>query len=118
MTFEQIALATIAWAVLTGICYHHITWQKVKECYGMWFKKEYWTDYNTIEFCSWMAKAIIIVPGLIFGIELWYMHFLTLATSSALIWASMRKSLPTLILFNTIWICISLTIIIKHLYGV
>jgi hypothetical protein len=27
----------------------------------------------------------------------------------------MRKSLPTLILFNTIWICISLTIIIKHL---
>jgi hypothetical protein len=28
----------------------------------------------------------------------------------------MRKSLPTLVLFNTIWICISLTIIIKHLY--
>jgi hypothetical protein len=27
----------------------------------------------------------------------------------------MRKSLPTLILFNTIWICISLTIIIRHL---
>jgi hypothetical protein len=27
----------------------------------------------------------------------------------------MKKSLPTLILFNTIWICISLTIIIKHL---
>jgi hypothetical protein len=30
----------------------------------------------------------------------------------------MRKSLPTLILFNTIWICISLTIIIKHLHGI
>jgi hypothetical protein len=32
-----------------------------------------------------------------------------------LIWASMRKSLPTLVVFNTIWICISLTIIIRHL---
>jgi hypothetical protein len=34
-----------------------------------------------------------------------------------LIWASMRKSLPTLIVFNTIWICISLTIIIRHIVG-
>jgi hypothetical protein len=81
----------------------------------MFKTKSYWTDYNTIEFCSWMAKAIIIVPGLIFGIELWYMHFLTLLTSSLLIWASMRKDLPTLILFNTIWICISLTIIVRNL---
>jgi hypothetical protein len=81
----------------------------------MYFDKKYWTDYNIIEAAAWIAKAIIIIPGLVFGIELWYMHFLTLATSSALIWASMRKSLPTLILFNTIWICISLTIIIKHL---
>ena len=78
--------------------------------------KSYWTDYNVIEFCAWMAKAIIIVPGLIFGIELWYMHFLTLLTSSLLIWASMRKDLPTLIAFNTIWICISLTIIIRNIW--
>ena len=81
----------------------------------MFSSKQYWTDYNIIEFSAWMAKAVIIVPGLIFGIELWYLHFLTLTTSSLLIWASMKKSLPTLILFNTIWIVISLTIIIKHL---
>lgn len=81
----------------------------------MFSNKTYWTDYNIIEFAAWMAKAIIIVPGLIFGIELWYFHFLTLVTSSLLIWASMRKSLPTLIVFNTIWIIISLTIIIKNL---
>ena len=81
----------------------------------MFKAKSYWTDYNVIEFCAWMAKAIIIIPGLIFGIELWYMHFLTLLTSSLLIWASMRKDLPTLILFNTIWICISLTILVRHL---
>ena len=101
-----------------SLLYLIIESSKIVNRYKMYLSKEYWTDYNTIEFASWMAKAIIIVPGLIFGIELWYMHFLTLVTSSALIWASMRKSLPTLILFNTIWICISLTIIIKHLHGV
>lgn len=83
----------------------------------MFFNKEYWINYNTIEFCSWMAKAIIIIPGLVFGIELWYMHYITLVTSSLLIWASMKKSLPTLILFNTIWIGISLTILIRHYLG-
>ena len=81
----------------------------------MFFDKKYWTDYNIIEFAAWMAKAVIIVPGLIFGIEIWWLHFLTLTTSSLLIWASMRKSLPTLIVFNTIWIIISLSIIVKHL---
>jgi hypothetical protein len=108
----------IVFIIYISLLYYIIGYDRILNRYQMYLSKEYWTDYNTIEFCSWMAKAIIIVPGLIFGIELWYMHFLTLATSSALIWASMRKSLPTLILFNTIWICISLTIIIKHLYGV
>jgi hypothetical protein len=28
----------------------------------------------------------------------------------------MRKDLPTLILFNTIWICISLTIIVRNIW--
>jgi hypothetical protein len=83
--------------------------------FQMYLNRDYWTNYNIIEFASWMAKAIIIIPGLVFGIELWYMHLITLITSSLLIWASMKKSLPTLILFNSIWICISLTIILKHL---
>lgn len=78
-------------------------------------QKDYWTNYNIVEFAAWMAKAIIIIPGLLFGVELWYLHFITLSTSSVLIWASMKKSLPTLILFNTLWIIISITIIIKNL---
>jgi hypothetical protein len=81
----------------------------------MYFNNTYWTDYNVIEFFAWMAKASIIIPGLVFGIEIWWLHFLTLATSSLLIWASMKKSLPTLIAFNTIWIVISLIIILRHL---
>ena len=106
----------VTFAVFIAALYLLIGYDKILNRYGMYLKREYWTDYNIIELSAWMAKAIIIIPGLLFGIELWYMHFLTLATSSALIWASMRKSLPTLILFNTIWICISLTIIIRNLF--
>jgi len=105
----------ITFAIGIVFLYTIIGWKKVLDRYNMYFDKSYWTDYNTIELASWLAKVIIIIPGLVFGIELWYFHFLTLITSSLLIWASMKKSLPTLILFNTIWICISLTIILRHL---
>jgi hypothetical protein len=101
--------------VFIGLLYYLVGIKKITSRLLLFKTKDYWTDYNIIEFASWMAKAIIIVPGLIFGIEIWYFHFITLTTSSLLIWASMKKSLPTLIVFNTIWIVISLTIILKHL---
>jgi len=82
------------------ILYSIIGWKKIFKRYGMFLDKNYWTDYNS----------------LVFGIELWYLHFLTLITSALLIWASMKKNLPTLIAFNTIWICISLTIIIRNIW--
>lgn len=97
------------------LLYSFIGWDKIVHRYLMYKDKAYWTDYNIIEFAAWMSKAAIIIPGLIFGIEIWWLHFITLTTSSLLIWASMKKSLPTLILFNTIWICISLTIIVRNL---
>jgi hypothetical protein len=115
MTYEQILYATLFSVVGIGILYNHITWPAIKECYAMWFKREYWTDYNTVEFISWAAKAIIIVPGLIFGIQIWQFYFLTLATSAALIWASRRKALPTLVGFNTIWFWISVMVLAQHL---
>jgi len=105
----------IAFIITIIFLYSVIGWKRIFDRYRMFLLKSYWTDYNTIEFASWFAKAIIIIPGLVFGVELWYMHFLTLLTSSLLIWASMRKDLPTLIAFNTIWICISLTILVRHL---
>lgn len=110
----------ITFVLFLSALYTIVGWKKITDRILMYRDETYWTDYNIIEFAAWMAKAIIIVPGLIFGIELWYMHFLTLLTSSLLIWASMRKSLPTLIVFNTIWICISLTIIVRnliHIFG-
>ena len=105
----------ITYAVFLTALYLGIGVKKIFKRYKMFLNKNYWTDYNTIEFFAWFAKAIIIIPGLIFGIEIWQFHFLTLITSSLLIWASMKKDLPTLIVFNTIWICISLTILVRHL---
>lgn len=105
----------ITFFIFLTALYSVIGFNRIFDRYKMYLSKEYWTDYNTIEAAAWMSKAAIIIPGLILGVEIWWLHFLTLATSSALIWASMRKSLPTLILFNTIWICISLTIILRHL---
>jgi hypothetical protein len=105
----------LAFLIVIIILYSIIGWKRIFNRYRMFLNKTYWTDYNTIEFCAWFAKAIIIIPGLVFGIEIWQFHFLTLITSSLLIWASMRKDLPTLIAFNTIWIGISLTILIRNL---
>lgn len=104
-------ISLIYFVILYGV----IGFGKIWTVILMYAKKSYWTDYNTIEFAAWISKAAIIVPGLIFGIEIWQFHFLTLFTSSLLIWASMRKNLPTLIVFNSIWIIISLTIITRNL---
>jgi hypothetical protein len=115
MSTQQILFATGTWLVLLLIVYRHITFTKIKECYSMWFTKEYWTDYNTVEFISWFAKAIIIVPGLIFHIQIWWLYFLTLFTSLTLIWASNKKLLPTLVGFNTLWAWISCMVLAQHL---
>lgn len=105
----------LTYVIFIAGLYYIVGYKKIWNKLLMFKSREYWINYNTIEFLAWIAKVIIIVPGLIFGIELWHMHFFTLLTSSLLIWANMRKSLPTLILFNTIWIMISLTIILKHI---
>ena len=115
MNTNQILFAVIAWLFLIVVSYTHIGWDKVKECYCMWFTKEYWTNYNTVEFVSWLTKAIIIIPGLIFKIQLWWLYFLTLVTSLTLIWASNKKLLPTLVGFNTMWAWLSLMVLAQHL---
>jgi hypothetical protein len=115
MTLLQILSATTVWLILIAIVYAHSHWERIRDCYGMWFTREYWTDYNTVEFLSWAAKAVIIVPGLIFGLQIWWLYFLTLATSLTLIWASNRKLLPTLVGFNTLWAWISCMVLAQHL---
>ena len=109
-------LGTLLAITLISIAYHHSTWKAIYDCYSMWFTKEYWTNYNIVEAASWITKAIIIVPGLIFGIQIWWLFFLTLATSLTLIWASNKKLLPTLVAFNSLWVWISCVVILQNIY--
>ncbi len=115
MTLNQIIAAHIATIILIFIVYKHTGFKEIKNCYSMWFTKKYWTNYNTVEFVSWIAKAIIIIPGLIFKISLWWLFFLTLLTSLTLIWASNKKLLPTLVGFNTLWVWLSCMVLSQHL---
>lgn len=117
MNTIQLLIATSVWAILIGAVYTHVKWSEIARVYKMWLTKEYWTDYNTVEALSWFAKAIIIVPGLIFGISVWWLYFLTLVTSVTLIWASNKKLLPTLVAFNTLWAWISCMVLAQHLIG-
>ena len=105
----------ITWIVIVFVLYRHITFAKIKDCYAMWFRRDYWTDYNVVEALAWLAKAIIIIPGLIFKIEIWWLYFFSLGTSIALVWASEKKLLPTLVGFNTMWIWLSLMVLAQHL---
>ena len=109
--FLAISLA----ALLTAIVYTIVGWRAIGDCMKMWLRRDYWTSYNTVEFLSWATKAAVIVPGLAFALEIWWLHLLTLVTSVALIWASMKKLLPTLVAFNTLWIFLSMTVIVRHL---
>ena len=114
MTTNQILVAVGIWLVLIAVSYTHSGWRNIRDCYMMWFTRAYWTNYNTVEFVSWVAKAIIIIPGLIFGISIWELYYLTLLTSVTLIWASRKKALPTLVGFNTMWAWLSLMVLSQH----
>jgi hypothetical protein len=116
MTFEKIGLATLVSLGLVAFIYHQTGWYKIRDCYRMWFTKEYWEPlYNWVEAASWTAKAAVIIPGLIFGINIWQLYWITLATSLTLIWASNKKLLPTLVAFNSMWVWLSCMVIAQHL---
>jgi hypothetical protein len=76
--------------------------------------REYWDKPNTIEFFAFMIKLIIIIPGLLWGYNWWWLYALALVTSVMLIWSSTKKTLPTLIIFNFVWIFLSIFAIIKY----
>ena len=116
MTFLQVTLATLVAVALVAFIYHQTGWNKICDCYSMWFTKEYWEPlYNWVEAASWTAKAAVIIPGLIFGINIWQMYWITLATSLTLIWASNKKLLPTLVAFNSMWAWLSCMVLVQHL---
>ena len=46
----------------------------------MWFEDGYWVNYNVVEAFAWLAKAAVILPGLIWQKEIWELHIVTLLT--------------------------------------
>ena len=115
MANDQFMWTWILWFLAISVVYSLTGWRKVIDCYKMWFTREYWAPYNIVEALSWWAKAFIIVPGLVFNIQIWWLYFFTLATSLTLIWASNKKLLPTLVGFNTMWVWLSFAVICQHM---
>ena len=77
-------------------------------------KRQYWNRPNTVEFFAFMTKAAIIIPGLLFETQFWWLYIFALETSLALIWSSTVKTLPTIIWFNIIWSLLATAALVKH----
>jgi hypothetical protein len=80
-------------------------------------KKKYWNKPNTVEFFAFIVKAMIIIPGLLFGIQIWWFYIFAALSSLGLIWSSTKKTIPTLIWFNILWITLAIVAIAKHFLG-
>lgn len=92
----------------------HMQWLKALKTMN---NKSYWNTANTVEFFAFMTKAAIIIPGLIFGVQIWWLYIIALVTSISLIWSSTVKTLPTIIWFNFIWSALAIAAIVKHFIG-
>ena len=90
---------------------NHMEWAVALKSMG---KKEYWNKANTVEFFAFVAKGVIIIPGLLFDITIWWLYIFALVSSLGLIWSSTVKTIPTLIWFNILWSALAITFIAKH----
>lgn len=78
------------------------------------FTRSYWTKVNTIEALSFTTKLVIIIPGLLFDTQWWWLYIFALLSSGALVLTSTIKTLPTIIYFNVVWILLAFCAILKH----
>jgi hypothetical protein len=76
--------------------------------------KSYWNKTNIIEFWAFSTKLAIIFPGLLFGVQFWWLYIFALVSSLILILTSTVKTLPTIIYFNIGWSILASAAIIKH----
>jgi len=77
--------------------------------------KSYWNKANTFEFIAFVVKAVIIIPGLLFDVQIWWLYLFALASSVMIVWSSTEKTLPTLIWFNILWIGLAIAALVKNL---
>jgi len=78
------------------------------------FTRDYWTKVNFIEFWAFSTKLAIIIPGLLWNKQWWWLYLFALVSSASLIITSTIKTLPTIIYFNLVWCVIALTAIAQH----
>jgi len=78
------------------------------------FTRKYWSRVNVVEAWAFGAKLSIIIPGLLFDKQWWWLYIFALVSSLALILTSTIKTLPTIIWFNVAWVLLATTAIIKH----
>lgn len=111
----QLLASTLLFLGITAAVYYHVGMGNILKSYRMWFEDGYWVNYNVVEAIAWIAKAAVILPGLVWQQEIWQLHLITLSTSALLIWVSERKLLPTMVAFNTLWIGLSSVVIVRNL---
>ena len=109
-------LSFLAFITITAFVYYGVGFRRVQQSYRLWFDRHYWVSYNVVEAIAWLAKAAVILPGLIWQKEIWQLHLITLVTSALLIWVSERKLLPTMVAFNTLWIGLSSIVIVRNVF--
>jgi hypothetical protein len=79
-----------------------------------WGTREYWSKVNIIEAWAFMTKIAIIFPGLLFGVQWWWLYLFALASSVSLIVTATIKTMPTIIWFNVLWVILASLSILKH----
>ena len=79
-----------------------------------WGTREYWSKVNIIEAWAFMTKIAIIFPGLLFGVQWWWLYVFALASSFSLIVTSTIKTMPTIIWFNILWAILASLSILKN----
>jgi hypothetical protein len=76
--------------------------------------KGYWSRVNAVEAWGFATKIGIIFPGLLFGYQWWWLYIFAIISSLSLIWTSTEKTLPTIIIFNVLWVILASLSVAKH----
>ena len=88
--------------------------KKIIDALKMMSSKDYWSKVNAVEACGFATKIGIIFPGLLFGYQWWWLYIFAIISSLSLIWTSTEKTLPTIIIFNVLWVILAVLSIAKH----
>ena len=88
----ELIVTTCLFLAVTSLVYYHVGVGNILNSYRLWFGEGYWVNYNVVEAVSWLAKAAVILPGLIWQKEIWQLHIITLFTSALLIWVSAQAA--------------------------